>query len=349
MLDSVIEKNIEFLRKYGVRVETEDDKGIYRYGLQILYSNIVNVSVILVISALCNRLYETAIMIFVFGVFQVFNGGYHAKTKIKCSALTVAGSIAGNALANFIQNHEIFMIVSAIVLSAVVIAVGSVTNIRHPVSKKTYSRSKRISRIAALASLVSAVLLAISGKNIEAAAIVSTLYLYVMSLSTAKAMEFQKKGGKMENTKTANDSEQKLARSLEQLNAEADWDIFLWLLRNTRKMAWIPPWDDIMMFKTTLIQEWNCLSEAETENMINDRVVLQKFLKMSSWEKAPNENNIRLFKAQIGEEGMRALFDLFDDHLENLGIPKVNVIDTVFGEPPRQRSSRKANANIKIG
>ena len=126
----------------------------------------------------------------------------------------------------------------------------------------------------------------------------------------------------MENKKTANGSEQQLARSLEQLNAEVDWDIFLWLLRNTRKMAWIPPWDDIMIFKATLIQEWNCLSEKETEEIINDRLVLHKFLKMASWEKAPDENNIRLFKAQIGKEGMRELFDLFDEQLENFGLIK---------------------------
>ena len=192
MFDNIIEKNIEFLQKYGTQMETEDDKGIYKYGLQILYSYVVNVTAILAISALFGRLYETAIMIFVFAVFQVFNGGCHAKTKIKCSALMVAGSIAGNVLASVIQNHEVLMVVSAIVLSAVVVAAEPVMNIKHPVSKKTYSRSKRISRIAVLASLISAVLLTISGKNIEAAAIVSTLYLYVISLSTAKAMEFQR-------------------------------------------------------------------------------------------------------------------------------------------------------------
>jgi len=126
----------------------------------------------------------------------------------------------------------------------------------------------------------------------------------------------------MENTKTANGSEQQLARLLDKLNAEVNWDIFLWMLRNTRKMAWIPPWDDIMMFKTTLIQEWNRLSDTETEEMINERSAMQKFLKMASWEKAPDENNIRLFKEQIGTEGMKELFDLFGDHLENLGLIK---------------------------
>jgi accessory gene regulator B len=188
MLGAIIEKNIESLQKYGVQIKTEDDKSIYRYGLQILYSYIINVTVILTISALFGKFYETAIMIFVFAVFQVFNGGYHAKTKIKCSALMVLGSIAGNVLASIIQGNEIAMIASAVVLSIVVVAVGPVANARHPVSKTTFNRSKRIARIAVLASLFSVALMLGIGKNIEAAAIVSTLYLYIISLSTAKTI-----------------------------------------------------------------------------------------------------------------------------------------------------------------
>jgi accessory gene regulator B len=188
MFDAIIEKNIEFMQKYGGRVETENDKSIYRYGLHLLYSYILNVTAILAVSALVGKLYETAIMIFVFAVFQVFNGGYHAKTKMKCSALMVAGSVAGNVLASVIQNHEIFMVVSAVVLSVIIIAAGPVANAKHPVSKTTFNRSRRIARIAVLASLVSVALMLGIGKNIEAAAIVSTLYLYAISLSAAKTM-----------------------------------------------------------------------------------------------------------------------------------------------------------------
>ena len=189
MEKQIIEKNIEFLQRHGVTMETESDKSIYRYGLQILYAYIVNISVIFAVSALCGRLYESAIMVFLFAVFQVFGGGYHAETKLKCSSLMAAGYIAGNIVISVISGHEIFMAVSAVVLCAGVFAAGPVTNIRHPVSRATYRRSKIISRVALCASVV-AVMAALSlGKNVEAAAVVSTLYLYAVSLSAAKIKE----------------------------------------------------------------------------------------------------------------------------------------------------------------
>jgi len=186
MIDIIINKNIKFLQKYGIGMETEDDKDVYRYGLQIIYSYIISISVILSISVLFNRFYETAIMLFVFAVLQVFNGGYHAGTKLKCQLLTVMGSMAGNIWASIILNHSIFMIISAVILSVVIIITGPVENKNHPVSKKTYKRSKRIVRIIALLNFFATITLVIINKNIEASVIVSTLFLYVISLSSAK-------------------------------------------------------------------------------------------------------------------------------------------------------------------
>ncbi|MCL2815955.1 MAG: accessory gene regulator B family protein [Oscillospiraceae bacterium] len=193
MEKQIIEKNIEFLQKHGVTMETENDKSIYRYGLQILYAYIVNITVIFAISALCGKLYESAVMVFLFAVFQVFGGGYHAKTKLKCSSLMAAGCIAGNILIAVISGHEIFMAVSALVLCAALLAAGPVTNVRHPVSKATYKRSRVISRVALCVSVVAAAITLILGKDVEAAAVVTTLYLYAVSLSAAKIKESKHK------------------------------------------------------------------------------------------------------------------------------------------------------------
>ena len=148
MIDNIIEKNIGFLKKHGVEMPTNDDKDIYRYGLQILYSYITNISLIFSVSAILGKLYETAVMVFIFAVFQVFGGGYHAKTKLKCLSLMIAGSIAGNIMISVISNRNLFMAISALVLSGAIVAIGPVTNVKHPVSKATYNRSKLISRIA---------------------------------------------------------------------------------------------------------------------------------------------------------------------------------------------------------
>ena len=46
MIDSIIDKNVTFLQKYGVKMESDDDRAIYKYGLQILYYYIIDLIVI---------------------------------------------------------------------------------------------------------------------------------------------------------------------------------------------------------------------------------------------------------------------------------------------------------------
>jgi len=186
MFDNFVEKNILVLKKYGVNIKTEDDQELYRYGLKIIYSYIVNLSITLLVAVLLNRLYESAIMIFIFAMFQIFGGGYHASTKLKCLLITVMGLIAGNIMISIILNYSLFMIVSAVVLSVIIIVLGPVTNENHPVNKKTFKRSACIERIIVLLNFFIMVLLLTLNKNIEAAVIVSIFYLYVVSLITAK-------------------------------------------------------------------------------------------------------------------------------------------------------------------
>ena len=46
MLERIINKHIVFLQKHGVKMETEDDKDVYRYGMKVLYSYIIDISII---------------------------------------------------------------------------------------------------------------------------------------------------------------------------------------------------------------------------------------------------------------------------------------------------------------
>jgi len=85
--------------------------------------------------------------------------------------------------------------------------------------------------------------------------------------------------------------------------------------------------------------------------MINDRLTFQRFLGMELGEKAPDEKTIWLFKEQVGKEGMRELFDVFNRQLEEQGLIKRegSLIDATFVDVPRQRNSREENVKIKSG
>jgi len=148
----------------------------------------------------------------------------------------------------------------------------------------------------------------------------------------------------------------KMGDSLEKINAAIEWEIFRPPIRKKiRKSDYSrggrPPIDEIVMFKTTLLQDWNNLSDENTEYMINDRLTFQRFLGMELGEKAPDEKTIWLFKEQLGKEGMRELFEIFNRQLQRLGLVKRegSLVDATFVDVPKQRNSREENAKIKSG
>ena len=148
----------------------------------------------------------------------------------------------------------------------------------------------------------------------------------------------------------------KLGDPLEKVNAAIDWEIFRAPIRKrVRKEDYSkggrPPMDEIMMFKITLLQDWDNISDDNVEYLINDRLSFQRFLGMELGEKSPDAKTIRVFKEQLGKEGIRELFDLFNEKLQTQGVVKRegSLIDATFVDVPRQRNTREENKTIKEG
>jgi len=148
----------------------------------------------------------------------------------------------------------------------------------------------------------------------------------------------------------------KLGDPLERINPIIDWEIFRpTIVKKIRKEDYTkggrPPTDEILMFKITLLQDWNNTSDDNTEYMVNCRLDWQRFLGMELGEKSPDAKTIWLFKEQLGEDGLRKLFDLFNEKLQGLDIVKRegSLIDASFVDVPKQRNNRDENAKIKSG
>ena len=147
-----------------------------------------------------------------------------------------------------------------------------------------------------------------------------------------------------------------LGDPLEKLNTAIDWEIFRAPLRKLVRQADYsrggrPPLDEIMMFKITLLQDWNNISDDSTEYLVNCRLDWQRFLGMELGDKSPDSKTIWLFKEQFGKEGMRRLFDFFNEKLHAQGIIKHDgsLIDATFVDVPKQRNTREENKTIKEG
>ena len=148
----------------------------------------------------------------------------------------------------------------------------------------------------------------------------------------------------------------KLGDPLEKINETIDWESFRYSIRKrVRKPNYSkggrPPHDEILMFNITLPQDWNKISDDNTEYMVNDRLSFQRFLGMELGEKSPDAKTIWLFKEQLGKEGLRELFELFNKNLYAMGVVKRegSLVDATFVDVPKQRNSRDENKKIKEG
>ena len=148
----------------------------------------------------------------------------------------------------------------------------------------------------------------------------------------------------------------KLGDPLERINAGIDWEIFRApIRRRVRKEDYSkggrPPKDEILMFKIVLLQDWNNVADDNTEYLVNCRLDWQRFLGMELGEKSPDAKTIWLFKERLGKEGMRELFELFNEMLQGLGVIKRegSLVDATFVDVPKQRNRREENKKLKGG
>jgi len=83
------------------RIIREEDKEIVVYGLDALLSTLANLVVIIALGLLLGKFVETLVFIASFAVLRVFAGGYHARTRLGCTATFIIIYLAGMALQHY--------------------------------------------------------------------------------------------------------------------------------------------------------------------------------------------------------------------------------------------------------
>ena len=146
MLDKLINKNLDYLKE---TIKCDDDAiEIYRYSLRIIYSYLIDVIALMILALLTHTVLETLVITLLFALLQVYGGGFHAETQIKCFMLTIIGWFIGLfGIRRLIHIHFLIGIISMIVFSITVLINTPILNEKHPVSSKVYKRSKKIVRI----------------------------------------------------------------------------------------------------------------------------------------------------------------------------------------------------------
>ena len=185
MIERLINSNLGFLEKY---ISCDDDTvEVYRYSLRIIYSYIVDVLVLMGLASVTHKVIETAIILFTFAVMQVYGGGYHAKTKLGCLSIMIAGWFIGLfILQRVVSIHWCIGIVVAVFFTSLVFGLTPVLNPKHPVSGDVYKRSRKIVRMFCLVIDVLLVVFILLNIKVVYVALSVMMALYSVSLLGTK-------------------------------------------------------------------------------------------------------------------------------------------------------------------
>lgn len=150
----------DMLDKYGSRIAgvlcdnriiREEDKEIIVYGLDALLSTLINLVIILGLGLILGQFRQTVVFLLSFASLRVFAGGYHARTRIGCTATFIIIYLMGMAL----QYYTPVMLMKPAAISLAVISLVSVfimAPIEHknrPFQGNEYKNFKKISRAVA--------------------------------------------------------------------------------------------------------------------------------------------------------------------------------------------------------
>ena len=148
----------------------------------------------------------------------------------------------------------------------------------------------------------------------------------------------------------------KLGDPLMKINEMIDWEMFRQTIeeaiRKDMSKGGRPPYDAVLMYKTTMLQQWYGLSDMGVEYQINDRLSFMRFLGLEVGAKVPDGNTVWDFKEALKENGVdRKLFDLFNAMLEEKRIitHKGSIIDATFVTVPKRHTTKEDDERLKDG
>jgi IS5 family transposase len=147
-----------------------------------------------------------------------------------------------------------------------------------------------------------------------------------------------------------------LGDPLLKINELIDWEMFRepieTAIRKDMSKGGRPPFDAVLMFKITMLQQWYGLSDMALEYQINDRVSFCRFLGLEFGGKVPDGNTVWDFREALKKHEIdRKLFEVFNEKLEEKGIitHKGSIVDASFVTVPKRHTTQKDNEHLKAG
>lgn len=122
----------------------EDDFEVHRYGIEVILSTIIDLSLILFVGSISGMLMEAILFYFGFWIIRKYSGGYHCKTYFNCISLHVLTFMAFTLTVALFQNFYIKAITCMIGIGTF-LWLSPIKNRKF--TRLSYSKYKRISLI----------------------------------------------------------------------------------------------------------------------------------------------------------------------------------------------------------
>lgn len=156
---------VAFWVKNGVIDQSDTDA--YRYGMELLFSTSINISIMLLVSVIAGETWLFIPYLASFIPLRLSAGGYHAKHHYSCilfNTIIYSMSVASVKLFSM-RSLDIFCLLESTVSSITTFLFAPVPAKNKPLTDEEYRRGKLLSRVLTMTILLATMLLYISGKD----------------------------------------------------------------------------------------------------------------------------------------------------------------------------------------
>ncbi|MDO5558383.1 MAG: accessory gene regulator B family protein [Oscillospiraceae bacterium] len=171
---------------------TEDDIEVYKYGIEITISSLLNIIIILILSLIFNNVISGLCFLFCFILLRQFTGGYHAESYFKCNLALAISYLCVLFISNFIAKLPLSFVEGLLIIGLIVVIIFSPVNNKHkPLTEQKKSVCKRVSII--IYSSLTVVSIVLKSLRIYYGAVIA-LTLLVVALMIIIEIYMQKEG-----------------------------------------------------------------------------------------------------------------------------------------------------------
>lgn len=165
----------------------KEDREVYEYGLLIILSNLITVSVLLLLAVLLGIIKEMFCFLTVFISVRHFAGGYHAKRYQSCFVISLVSCLLLVYAGKYLYVKRGLALVLLLVSSAVIFCLAPVRPKEQVLKEDRAVYHKKMSRRACSLCLAIFILLYWLGQYYWAGFIVTALMLVAIALLIGKA------------------------------------------------------------------------------------------------------------------------------------------------------------------